>query len=394
MRFIQKIFKNDKRFKTPLDSLPDEILALIFSNINQYDAINIGLLNKKLNQLVSVKLFKSLYVLLYMTELETPFEMKKSKFAYSPLMIKYTVVNGYDNLNLVIKSPQFQLVKNVFLKFYYPRYYSCNSYSYLTENCPWITIGVQSYRKDMTEKQFSSIDRISELHVSEWGYFPEIEYNVSIKRLNILGFTRSSSDPLALIPKLKSLTALCIHDDVETNIFDHFKEKNISGLKLKQLSLRVPQLSIREMDQMFELTEIELLDLYFYIPVEAYDDLKWLCTKMTKLGNISVGWSNVSFERVMNSLVGHRFYEIELKRYDRQEEFIEIEVLPLLIGHTSVIRFGIYGGAEFFGQIWEPAMIHIARKLTRAGKLFKYIVKRKLPNLVLLRINFDAYDYE
>ncbi|RLV95503.1 hypothetical protein JA1_001063 [Spathaspora sp. JA1] len=379
MGLIQKIFKNSKRCKTPLDSLPDEILALIFSNINQYDAMHIGLLNKKLNQLVSAKLFKSLNVYLVPYRIHTSFEMRKSKMAYSPLMTKYTFVNGYDNLNLIIDMPQFRLVKNVLLSNFHSDYYSDCWYYHLTEECPWITVEVQSFHNDIVEKQFSRIDRISQLDVKNSVYLnPNIEYNVSIKRLNILGSIQKHSDPLALIPKLKNLTALFICDTEERNILRHFRVKGISGLKLKELALRVTGLSIQEMDQVFVLNEIGSLELFFYKMVDSYDDLKWLCTKMPKLGNISVGWPNLLFERVMNSLSDHKFYEIELRRYCQDQLFTQMMLVNLLQAHTSLTQFTIHTRTEFIYQTWENVMFH------DGTKLLKYFRKMKNPNLTPL----------
>ncbi|RLV95504.1 hypothetical protein JA1_001062 [Spathaspora sp. JA1] len=375
-----KLFKVSKRFKSTFNSLPEEILIQIFFNISQYDAINIRLLNKKLNKLASVRLFNSLYVYLNKTKVISPFP-RKAKIRYWPLMVEYTVVDSYDSFNT--------LVRNVVFSVHSSRQYSDYCYSYLTKNCPWITIDVQSYRKDMIEHQLSRIDSISQLRVRNRFYFnPANIYNVSIKRFYIVGSRSIAWEPLDLIPKLKSLTALCIRDSKETDIIDHLMEKNISGLKLKQLALRVPQLSIREMDLVFDLNEIESLELIFYNTVDAYDDLKWLCTKMPKLGNISVGWSNVSFERVMNSLLGHKFYEISLKRYGREQAYNQSEVLQLVQGHASVIRFGIYAGIEFIEQMWEPVMFHNIHKQTHAAKFLKYFTKNKFPNLVMFRMNF------
>ncbi|RLV90091.1 hypothetical protein JA1_004823 [Spathaspora sp. JA1] len=318
--------------------------------------MNIRLLNKKLNQIGSIKLFSSIYV--YLPEFATvEYGLSKTKTRYWSFNIKYTSVSGYNNFKKLLDLKKLNLVKNVILRIDNPNEYSDYCYTSLVQNCPWVNVGVDSYSPEILEKQFARLDKISLLRIHNCcSLIDDIKDNFSIRELYlyITDSRKNSSDPFALIPKLKGLTLLYVADNWEKDILGHFNRWKISGLKLKTLGLCVPELSLQRMNEVFELDEIVSFELHFYNDVSPYEGLEWLCSKMKKLRIIYISWPKVSFEKVMQQLSIHRLYHIRLENLEgKEKEITTFEIEQLLRGHDSVIRLRLdigpisKGGLEY-----------------------------------------------
>ncbi|RLV90084.1 hypothetical protein JA1_004807 [Spathaspora sp. JA1] len=340
--FLLKFSKSRKCPKLNLGSLPPETILEIFSYLNKFDVMNIRRLNKKLNQIGSIKLFSSIYV--YLPEFASAeYGISRRKTIYRSFFIKYTSVSGCNNFKKLLDLKKMNLVKNVILKIENPSEYSDYCYNYLIQNCTWINVGVDGYSLNMFEKQFARLDKISQLCVrSDFLFTDDIKDNYSIKELYITGSALNMSDPIALIPKLKGLTLLYVDDDWEKDILGHFNRWKISGLKLKALALRVTELSLERMNEVFVLDEIVSFELHFYNNLSPYEGLEWLCSRMKKLRRIHISWPEVSFEKVMQQLSVHRLYHIRIDNHGgRDKKITASEIKQLLRGHDSVVRFRI-----------------------------------------------------
>ncbi|RLV90097.1 hypothetical protein JA1_004825 [Spathaspora sp. JA1] len=323
-------------------SLAEETILAILIYLNQFDIMNIRLLNKKLNRIGSIKLFSSIYV--YLPEFTTLEQgLSKSKTIYWSFFIDYTSITGYNNFKKLIDTKQLSLVRNVVLWINNPNEYSDYCYNYLIQNCPWVDVGVDSYNHKMFKQQFARLDKISLLSLhSEYLFHINIEENFSIRELYIIGKRRESRDPFSLIPKLKGLTLLYIDDNGDKDMIDDFNKWNISGLKLKTLGLHVSKVALKELDKVFVLDEIVSFELHFVDNVKPYKDLKWLCSQMKKLRIIHITGHKLSFEKVMHELSGHRLYQICLEKYGPVRKKITADKIEqLLSGHDSVTRFEI-----------------------------------------------------
>ncbi|RLV90098.1 hypothetical protein JA1_004822 [Spathaspora sp. JA1] len=333
-------------------SLPEEIIFEILTYLNQFDAMNIRLLNRNLNQIGSIKLFRSIFV--YLPELTAvTVGLFKSKIRYGPFFINYTSVSGHNNFKKVLNMKQLSLVKNVVLYIHNPNKDSYYCYSSLIQRCPWITVDVDSSCNNMFKNQISRLDKISQLRIRDDFLFTnDINDNYSIRELYISGSRKKRADPIVLIPKLKGLILLYIDNPLENDLLGHFKECKISGLKLKKLGLRVPVLALKKLNEVFVLDDIVTFELHFYGKSKPYVGLRRLCSQMNKLGSIHISWCNVSFEKVMQQLLGLRLYQIKLESHGQQEkEITGPEIEQLLRGHDSLISFGISIGPISYGRL-------------------------------------------
>ncbi|RLV93539.1 hypothetical protein JA1_002269 [Spathaspora sp. JA1] len=373
-------------------SVPEEIILRIVGYLNQFDVINIRCLNKKLGRIGAIKLFNSIYV--YLPELTTVEEgLAKSKSTYWSFRIKYTYVNGRNSFEKIFDLEQLRLVRNVVLSIKNPNENSDACYSYLVQNCPWITVDVCSTHPDMFYKQFSRLDKISQLRVqNDFLFNYDINDNCSIKELYITDSLLKLSDSFALIPKLKGLTLLYISDSFVKDILEHFNRWNISGLKLKTLALRIPELSLERLEEVFVLDEIVSFELQFYNKIEPYDGLKWLCSQMKKLRCIHISWYNMSFQKVMDQFLGLQLLQIKLENYGGEEKEISgPEIEQLLSGHDSVIRFGISMGFISAGVVHNGSML---RGTPKSAQTFRNLASnfniQKYPKIQIVDINNSA----
>ncbi|RLV90100.1 hypothetical protein JA1_004821 [Spathaspora sp. JA1] len=283
------------------------------------------------------------------------------------------------------------LVKHIVLYIENPNAYSQYCYSQSVQKFFVARVDVDSSNRAMFEKQFARIHKITQLRVqNDFSFKYDFLFCSSLKELYITNSKNCVTDTYRLIGTLKeTLTLLYIDDNGVKDIIDHFNKWKISGLKLKKLALRVPELSLERMNEVFVLDEIVSFELHFYNDVSPYKSLKRLCSSMKKLRSINISWCNFSFEKVMQQLLGLRLYKIRLENYGREErEITAPEVESLLQGHDLVTLFGISNGIISTGEILHSERSLGSPELTPAVQNFyENFNKKKFPKIQIVCIN-------
>ncbi|EGW35523.1 uncharacterized protein SPAPADRAFT_48510 [Spathaspora passalidarum NRRL Y-27907] len=381
---------------TTLLSLPEELLLAIFVHLNQIDACQIRLVNKKLYKLGTIKLFNSIFV--YNPEelaIASYNQVSKARYNYLAFSTRYTIINGFNDFVRVRGTKELSLVRNVVICIRSPNDHSNDCYNYLVEKCPWIKVDVASWSSDLFDKQFTRLDNITQLRVCKTFRFKtDITDNYSIKQLFISGSKRGVSDPVALIPHLKALTWLYINDAKEQDILQVFRSKKISKLKLSMLGLHVPQVPLKKLGDVFTLNEIFSLELHFYNNVTPYDDLKWLASQMTKLRDIHINWKDLSFERIIASFAGHTLHQIRLYSRGNEQEITEEQIARLLTGRERTVTYlSLDSGLSSLSGMCSYYRLYKSHTKAKHSvqNLRKKLPRKQYPNLMDLGIYHHVY---
>ncbi|RLV94287.1 hypothetical protein JA1_001883 [Spathaspora sp. JA1] len=381
-------------------SLPEETLLKIFSYVNQIDATNIRLVNKKLYRIGTIKLFGSIFLdRPELKEAEIKKKVTKSKYNYSAFQTSYTVINGYDKFQSIWGMKEMKLVNNVLIYSSYKNKTFDDCYSFLIKKCSWITVDVDSYSSDIFYEQFYRINKISYLRIQDsFKFSANIKDNFSIKELHIHVCKNQLSNPLLLIPQMKCLTFLHVIDTANQNVLGEFQKLKITNLKVKKLGFEVLQLSIKEIGEVFQLNEIISLKLHFFNKITPYEDLKYLDC-MDNLRSIEIIWDEASFENIMEQFIGRTFHSVQLHSYgNKVEDIADSRIVKLLHGFEQSIMYfslctGNIGSTGMSSRYIQYNGDSPFAKRKDAKALKECFPRKNYTNLTTFSINANVYRF-
>ncbi|RLV91277.1 hypothetical protein JA1_003947 [Spathaspora sp. JA1] len=262
---------------------PDEILDIIFSNLNQATTMTAMLVNKRLYEIGLRKLYRRIYF-----STGRFGKLALTAAADTPFHREFTIINEVEKLQDFYDSEHMNLVQYILC-----RIDSIEFKQDIVEKWPWIKVEVEQYL-DQVEDSVESIetDMTKELILNN--YIPLDEDNYTAKSLAIESIF-GDNNILDMAPRLKALEKVQISIQ-SYDMLENLK-LNFPPLKIKTLGfwiLGAYSLDYRELDRLFDFDEITSFEFkashldWEDREVEHEPGLIWLLSNLPNLKNLAI----------------------------------------------------------------------------------------------------------
>ncbi|EGW30770.1 uncharacterized protein SPAPADRAFT_68010 [Spathaspora passalidarum NRRL Y-27907] len=318
-----------------------EIFYEIFSHLNQFDILQVILINKQFYELGIRELYKCLLV-----------DNGTDRYIISQHMrtsftTKYTIIDGIQ----LFKKKVFKRKRMKFVQLVIFRRDTCLDaiYQDMIRKYPWVEIRIMDpdfmsdkgpfYTNQKLKLQAKTLTRL------------KIEPNLFIKveddNYSIIEYVINTTPTpvlLSSIPKLKRLETLCILDPQSNHLITDLQSSQLSDICLKTLILKVSSIQLSSLGEIFNLTTITKLKLEFTKNVAApYEELKTLTSNLPRLNSISINWRFTNAVIIMDYLVGKNIRHISVKT-NEEIDYSYLKYYPTnFMKHQQLISLHLWG---------------------------------------------------
>ncbi|EGW35363.1 uncharacterized protein SPAPADRAFT_48363 [Spathaspora passalidarum NRRL Y-27907] len=340
----QHQYQSKSRKSPALLDLPDEVLELIINQLTQLDIVQVRLLNSKLCDLASRKLYKNIYL-----NNSGP-RIYLSNKLHTSFYDNYTIVNDKKKFKKVIPNRNMKYTQQIMFRIEHEDEIYLKMY--IVELFPHIVIKGDPF----DEEYFIYSDGISHFHLPSFRKPPQDRSLV-----NRLTIDSPLSEEVDIISQFSNIAKVELSeiDNFTLNLLSNFSH-NFCKVTSLTISDRL-ELDIKLLARLFKLDQITSFQLQLYRNLgdgSIYSDFKWILSQMTNLKHLVLS-SNLGLENYLsgqlnpNSLLSF----VLISNYGPRYEFtlpmflLEQQSITRLCFSTSTLETSIFWNPNRFERI-------------------------------------------
>ncbi|EGW30812.1 uncharacterized protein SPAPADRAFT_52010 [Spathaspora passalidarum NRRL Y-27907] len=385
---VQDNYKEPSNQKVwSLLDLPDEVLELITSYLNQLTVLEIGLTNSRMNNLATRKLYRNIYVN------NGPSPILIARTLHTSFYIQYTVINNLKNFKQICSNLNMKHIHKVM-------FYSDAIFQDLIPLVCLLSTKVVLEFENKVSYDTIVFDH-SDLYISKVLKVPPVSMPC-INKFTVDCSTDVDLSILLYLPNLKTIEISKANSETISR-FDAIKD---ISLKIKNFSISLLEMvDIRFIEKFFKLDQIIFFQLHICEP-ENFNyifnmQLLLVFVRMKRLKHLAL--SNFPFET--NNIISAIQSDLQslFLRFNTEFEQTPFSVLQVIYSHKALARICLtieepvneFWSLQDFGRVYKHESTKINVDCMETLDKFRLAVKHGLcPKLNQVILNQGYYSVE